>query len=40
MENGCLARVNLIGMKRRPGTVPGIPLKGLMTRSVIKTTAI
>jgi hypothetical protein len=29
MENGCLARVNLIGMKGRPGTVPGVPMKGL-----------
>jgi hypothetical protein len=29
MENGCLARVNLIGTKGRPGTVPGVPLKGL-----------
>jgi hypothetical protein len=29
MENGSLARVNLIGTKGRPGTVPGVPLKGL-----------
>jgi hypothetical protein len=29
MENGCLARVNLIGTKGRPETVPGVPLKGL-----------
>jgi hypothetical protein len=29
MENRCLARVNLIGTKGRPGTVPGVPLKGL-----------
>jgi hypothetical protein len=30
MENGCLARMNLIGTRGRPGTVPGVPLKGLM----------
>jgi hypothetical protein len=30
MENGCLARMSLIGMRGRPRTVPGVPLKGLM----------
>jgi hypothetical protein len=29
MENGCLARMNLIGMRGRHDTVPGIPLKRL-----------
>jgi hypothetical protein len=29
MENGCLARMNLIGTRGKPETVSGVPLKGL-----------
>jgi hypothetical protein len=29
MENRCLARMNLIGTRERPGTVLGVPLKRL-----------
>jgi hypothetical protein len=29
MENGCLARMNLIGTRGKPKTVSSVPLKGL-----------
>jgi hypothetical protein len=31
MANGIHARFNLIGKRARPGTVPGVPLKRLMS---------
>jgi hypothetical protein len=34
MENRCLARIKLIGTRERPGTVPGVPLKGLNNKKV------
>jgi hypothetical protein len=35
MENGCLARMSLIGMRGRPRTVLGIPLKRLNALALI-----
>jgi hypothetical protein len=34
MENGCLARMNLIGTRGKPETVSGVPLKGLRLEEV------
>jgi hypothetical protein len=39
MENGCLVRMNLIGMGGRPGTVSGVPLKGLKEVQCLKKKA-